>query len=856
MAQIESKVSGSARARTITPVIPPNFLSRSRLFPLFEKDSPGATLVIAPAGYGKTSLVAEWAAQDSRPTFWYTVDPNDSIAEFPAILVSSIQQVIPDFGADIAEINGSDILKAVEAINTEIGKVKKSFNFVIDNERVDHQGISNFAQPIIDMLSPNIHIVMIRRLMPETSLARYASIGHLSLITSQDLKFNHDELVKVAKLNGVNVDDASSLKALEICEGWPAAVQMHSRNIAQGNFSTDFASNANNPLGILALETYNILTSENKEKLLRLSFLEEFDLETAKILMEDLYSEVYINKLATNGTFITASGGIARTYKFNQIVFDVLSQINDNQNPKYQSLHGKLADHFVRNGDLTKAVDHAFMAADQRRFNQILRPAIREMAQIGRGDDLIRWSKYAGEGVESPEARKLIVKALGYLVNQQFDLAEATVLQAEAKLDPSEIEQKSRVNLVLTYVYFVRGELDRARSTYELAIAQSDFENAGRNEDFISLYRVGAGIALNFDDHTAVLSIYEDASKIPIHQLSGHAAYQYQCMKAMALYAEGKFMQAAEAANIAITQGESLSVGSLFMPLDAYSVLARCELEFSKLDKAEIRYRQMYEIALISRVIPWILLSQGALIRIEILRGKIEYATQQISEQRKYMSTLPPSQTVGWMVDINEAFLRYTIGDVDRADQLVARMPKIDMVKQLDFNTEVRKNPSRIASIIAALPENTPREKVYKWMSETFAFSQQENIALKSLRKAVELGAEVGFHEYFVRQNKLYPLFVKIATQQPTIYLENLVRDMTDRIQNMNADTGSLEEKLTARELEILKHLTTGVPISAIAKQLHISQNTMKTHLRNVYRKLSVDGRHSAVEKAQKLLLI
>jgi ATP/maltotriose-dependent transcriptional regulator MalT len=56
--------------------------------------------------------------------------------------------------------------------------------------------------------------------------------------------------------------------------------------------------------------------------------------------------------------------------------------------------------------------------------------------------------------------------------------------------------------------------------------------------------------------------------------------------------------------------------------------------------------------------------------------------------------------------------------------------------------------------------------------------------------------------------------------------------------------------------VEILKHLSTGVPISAISKKLHISQNTMKTHLRNLYRKLDVDGRHSAVDQARKLLLI
>jgi ATP/maltotriose-dependent transcriptional regulator MalT len=79
---------------------------------------------------------------------------------------------------------------------------------------------------------------------------------------------------------------------------------------------------------------------------------------------------------------------------------------------------------------------------------------------------------------------------------------------------------------------------------------------------------------------------------------------------------------------------------------------------------------------------------------------------------------------------------------------------------------------------------------------------------------------------------------------------------MSERIKNSNSDTGALDEKLTNRELEILKHLTTGNPISAIAKQLHISQNTMKTHLRNVYRKLDVDGRYTAVEKARKLLLI
>jgi ATP/maltotriose-dependent transcriptional regulator MalT len=71
-----------------------------------------------------------------------------------------------------------------------------------------------------------------------------------------------------------------------------------------------------------------------------------------------------------------------------------------------------------------------------------------------------------------------------------------------------------------------------------------------------------------------------------------------------------------------------------------------------------------------------------------------------------------------------------------------------------------------------------------------------------------------------------------------------------------NADILIKNESLTSRERQVLKHLSTGRPIGLIGKELHISQNTMKTHLRNIYRKLQVDGRKSAVEKATENFLI
>ncbi len=97
---------------------------------------------------------------------------------------------------------------------------------------------------------------------------------------------------------------------------------------------------------------------------------------------------------------------------------------------------------------------------------------------------------------------------------------------------------------------------------------------------------------------------------------------------------------------------------------------------------------------------------------------------------------------------------------------------------------------------------------------------------------------------------------MKIAGQNPTFYLEDLASSVVERIKSDNNKTSEFSSSLTKRELEVLRHLSTERPISAIAASLHISLNTMKTHLKNLYRKMEVDGRVSAVEKAKAHFLL
>ena len=91
--------TGVSLPRSQPPATPPNFISRKQLFPLFETEVPGATLVVAPTGYGKTALVAEWAQANQRPTIWYTVDSKDSFSDFKTHLENSIESFIPNLNS-------------------------------------------------------------------------------------------------------------------------------------------------------------------------------------------------------------------------------------------------------------------------------------------------------------------------------------------------------------------------------------------------------------------------------------------------------------------------------------------------------------------------------------------------------------------------------------------------------------------------------------------------------------------------------------------------------------------------------------------------------------------------------------
>jgi ATP/maltotriose-dependent transcriptional regulator MalT len=634
---------------------------------------------------------------------------------------------------------------------------------------------------------------------------------------------------------------------------------MMAKNISRGVVDSEFkAVETSNPLGILALESFNSLNDENKHQLLKLGIVEEFDLEVAAIILGKDFSETYINKLATDGMFVSVSSGFQRNYRISPIMFPVLQEIRNSQAIQDVSTHEKLAQHFIANGAPLAALDHILKIGKIDQITEILRTSIRDMAAIGRGDQIIRWAHFGADESKTGVLIRKTIEAVGHLVNLDFERAEgvAAELNYVATQDVQAEFVTQLAAMILSHVHFARGDFERARLLIGSAL-EKDYGVAGiENVDKIALLRLQADIGYIYDDAELVASSLRRAKEFQDGNNQVITGHHIGCMTSMSLWCEGRFFEAAEFASIVIAQAENNGYSGITGPFDALLVLSRCQLELSRLEKAietSILIEQKAEAA---QIWPWYFMGIGTRTRIQITQGRINHVVDEIALQREKHKQLQTPNQLGWIIDVTDIFLRFVLNDWKRAEELLQRMPKIEMVRQIDMNLKFEADPKRIHALVAQMPETTPRERVNKILYQATINLDQENVALNYLRTALDLGAEVGFHEYFVRQNRLYPIMVKAAAAKPTIFIESVVHEMSERIKNSNQDTGALGEKLTNRELEILKHLTTGNPISAIAKQLHISQNTMKTHLRNVYRKLQVDGRHTAVEKARKLLLI
>ena len=857
-----SVIDGVMLSRTLAPSLPNNLITRKHLFNLLSEKRPGATLVIAPAGYGKTTLVAEWAKQCTSKVIWTQMNSKDSLIQLSQHLIQSVRNAVPGFAPWANSLSDFDIGDIVRKTANEIYEQKENFIWVLDSaEELDAQS-SDIRRVFVESVPENVHMVLISRKAPDASYWRFAKLGNLNLVTPDDLLFSSQESAAIAKLADLDITNLHVKATLDTAKGWPAALQLLVRKLQKGVTELsiqDEIANKVDPLSYLAEEIVKSLSAEELDILTRLSIVEEFDAEIADMLIGTRAAPEFFARMCTGGLLISSISNAGRTYQLNSIIRESLQNRFSESRSAQSLMHKKLADLFLERKKFGVALFHASKSEDHELLQWILKNNIRTMAATGKGDFLLQWSKIIGDKFPSGYPRRLSLQIAAHVVNLEFERAQALILELLAMIKDSEIEvflEKS-ASVSSATINLFNGNLSKLNIEAEIVLSPVENVRDVENIDKLHVLRLLSNQALALENYEECIQIYAQAQHYLSLDYAPLPMYYLNAISAAASFAEGNYFEAFEIACTGIETAEINDYKGISGSADLHFIRARCLLEFSKIDEAVDAFNLVRTIALASKQKVWYILADGYLLRQYVLEGRVEEAFEGIKEQRELIQSVSSINQLGSLVDANEAFLRYAVKDYNRVLALLDRMPEGNFVSRYKpriMELQGKKIPD---AFFETLPTKTPRDLLYKYLNDVDAAIDRETEALGHLQKCLDLAALYGARETLLRQKPaVLNLIIKASGARPTVYLEELARAAADRLKKQDQNNSGMSEALTKREIEILKNLSTGKPISAIGSSLHVSQNTMKTHLRNIYRKLEADGRHSAVEKAKSLFLI
>jgi DNA-binding NarL/FixJ family response regulator len=239
------------------------------------------------------------------------------------------------------------------------------------------------------------------------------------------------------------------------------------------------------------------------------------------------------------------------------------------------------------------------------------------------------------------------------------------------------------------------------------------------------------------------------------------------------------------------------------------------------------------------------------------LLGRSQEALDSINRARQIVEVNALADEMTTAIEMWEARVRHLLFDAERVNEIVARTKPTYLIRALQAAAYTNSNTDKAAELIETFDLQIPKQQLTYHLFRAHIFKDSPAKQLEEVRKAVEVGAKHGYFNHFLTQRSdVIQAYISLAAEYPTSFSERLARAAGERLNEMMVGNQENGAALTRREADILRHLATGLPIRDIANNLNISKNTIKTHLRNLYRKLGAEDRRDAVEKGKRLLKV
>jgi LuxR family transcriptional regulator, maltose regulon positive regulatory protein len=894
-------------------------VARPRLIERLDRGAEGAlTLVSAPAGFGKTTLLTEWLATGAatgQAVAWLSLDERDNDpAVFWTYLVAALRTAADGVGAgtlNVLQSPQSSTDAVLATLVNELAAIAQDVVLVLDDYHLVHtaevhQGMTFLAEH----LPAQIHLVIAGRADPALPLARLRARGDLVELRATDLRFTAEEAA--AYLTGamrlpLTAGDVAVLEGRT--EGWIAALQLAALSL-QGRddpagFIADFAGDDRYIVDYLVEEVLARQTDQVRSFLLETSVLTRLTGPLCDAVTGGDGGKAMLEALDRANLFLVPLDDRRRWYRYHHLFADVLqAYLHDEERDAVAGLHRRASDWYAASGERAEAAHHALAGGDTARaadLIELMLPAL----QRGRQEATIRrW--LAALPVEVLRVRPVL--SIGYaaalMVSGETEGVEGHLQDAERWVSAPEGHGQPVGAPSAGMVVVDADAFDRVRSAISLYRAGQALLS-GDPAGTIAHARAALDLA-DADDH---LSRGPAAGLLGLAYWTGgdlEAGYRWYADCAAHLERAGHLSDVAGCtvalADIRIIQGRLRDATStlervlrLVTPetgpvlrgaADMHVALAGVCTERGDLDDARRHLTTSRELGehagLPQTPYRWLVASA----RIVEAEGDVDGALAQLDEAQSrytadYFPDVRPVPAVrarmlarhgrwagaltwaaerGLSVEDGPEYLR-EFEHVTLARALVAqaagdgdRRSLFGVVGLLDRLQSAAEDGGRTGSVLDVLVVRALAEQVRGDLPA----------AQMALQRALPLAQEHGQVRPFAEEGRAMAVLLKAAAAKGTSagYARRLLAglaagdDSQPRNRGPAVAQAALIEPLSPRELDVLRLLGTHLDGPAIARELYVSLNTVRTHTKAIYAKLRVNGRGAAVARAQDLDLM
>ncbi len=897
------------RAKLYVPRGRPGAVTRSRLYGRLEEGvRRDLTVVSAPAGFGKTTLLADWSRQSRLPVAWVSLDGrDDDPVRFLSYLMAAIGTIHDGFGETTRAFLGSlpsreELEPVLTALSNEILEVPQDFVLVLDDYHVVRsEAVHDALAFLLDHAPPPMRLVVAGRASPPLPLARLRAAGRLTELGEADLRFTSEEASDFLR-HTMGLDlSADGVAALEDgTEGWIAGLQLAAHALKgrenRARSPETLPGNTRQVFDYLAEEVLSCQPEEVRDFMLETSIVETLSASLCEALTDVGDGRAMLERLERENLFLVPLDEEGRYYRYHHLFAAFLRERLRRTHPGAVSgLHSRAGLWYERDRCIAGAVEHTLAAGDFVRAADLIEEETGARSRYVDASQLIRWVEALPDEMVRSRPKLCLLCAWALAHSGELEDAERRLEDTEAALQLDVEAQAGALSdeerTLLGEVCIVRGRMAAMREDAPLTTQMSNRALELLPEGEV---RLRGGVALDLGHALCSTGDFDSASEafaeaaasgraagsgeVPDNLRTALFAIHYQATLEIARghlsNAENLLLDGRR-----LAEGRPDGVPSVAGIIDVgigYLLYKRGDLDESRrvLEEGIERGRQAGEAKIL--VYGYINLS-----RVHMARGETDMAQSLVLRAGR----LTPRWPFIWA---RQARVWLAQGDVASAAR---------WAREYETSEDYRRYPRHLERITIArvlLAEGRTDEafdfieellvdvrsagmKAYEMVLLTLLALASERrgdtgLALEYLRGALALAEPEGFVRVFLDEGPPMAALLRRLIQEsrdggdgdasnggPEGYAGRLLeRFALEAPPSGNGGPRGAPgiEPLSDRETEVLALVADGRTNAQIAGELYLSVGTVKAHVHHIFGKLLVRNRSQAVARARELHML